>query len=112
MSHPTNQAMKPTPQDLVDITEHFRTSKHIPEAPLTAEQQGVKDALRREMDAQFDLPPPIVTTRITPYYIAKRIIKRCPRPIRILFWAAIYHYNRRKWPSGTFTLELYRSYAE
>ena len=48
-----------TPQDLVDITEHFRTMKHIPEQPLTAEQQAVKDALGRELDAQFDIPPPI-----------------------------------------------------
>ena len=48
-----------TPQDLIDITEHFRTMKHIPEQPLTPEQQAVKDTLRRELDAQFSFSPPI-----------------------------------------------------
>jgi hypothetical protein len=46
-------------QEPIDITEHFRTIKHIPETPLTPEQQAVKDALREELNAQFDLAPPI-----------------------------------------------------
>jgi hypothetical protein len=54
--------MKLTPQDLVDITEHFRTSNYDPHKPPTPEQQAVKDTLRRELDAQFappiDVPEP------------------------------------------------------
>ena len=48
----------PTPQDLVDITEHFRNHRATPE-PLTPEKQAVKDAIRDEINAQFDLAPPI-----------------------------------------------------
>ena len=48
-----------SPTDLVDITEHFRTSNYDPHKQLTPEQQACKDALTRELHAQFDLAPPI-----------------------------------------------------
>jgi hypothetical protein len=39
-------------------------------------------------------------------------IKLMPYPIRWTYWTALYYYNKYRFPSGNFTLELYRSYAK
>ena len=68
----------PTPQDLVDITEHFRNHRATPE-PLTPEQQAVKDAIRDEINAQFDLAQamwdeePVTQTTLRPIYKAYKV---------------------------------------
>jgi hypothetical protein len=40
-----------------------------------------------------------------------RLMRYAPFPVRLCYWTALYYYNRRKWPDGSFTIGLYRSYA-
>lgn len=45
------------------------------------------------------------------YYDMVNFIQKCPYFIRILFWTLLYYYNKRKYINSSFTLDLYKSYA-
>lgn len=46
------------------------------------------------------------------FWRVTNFIKLMPYPIRWTYWTALYYYNKYRFPSGGFTLELYRSYAK
>jgi len=46
------------------------------------------------------------------FWRVTNFIKLMPYPIRWTYWTALYYYNKYRFPSGEFTLELYRSYAK
>ena len=45
------------------------------------------------------------------WWISKRI-KYLPYWLREFYWTRLYYYNKRQYPDGDFTLELYISYAK
>ena len=46
------------------------------------------------------------------FWRVTNFIKLMPYPIRWTYWTALYYYNKYRFQSGDFTLELYRSYAK
>ena len=43
---------------------------------------------------------------------ALRWLRIQPYPVRWIFWILLYYYNKRKYPEGTFTLDMYKDYAK